>query len=94
MASHYCYVASTACSLHCTLSLNRAGRRSYAYHFFSTYLVLYTTAENSNARSWVIETVGKSRKNAFQFNKNFSFFSFTTKSRLLILRPNLPLYKG
>ena len=30
--------------------------------------VLHTTAENPNARGWVIETVGTSRKNAFQLN--------------------------
>ena len=52
--------------------------------------VLYATAENPNAHSWVIETVGTSRKDAFPLNKNSSILSFTTKSRL-ILRPNLPL---
>ena len=31
----------------------------------------------------MIETIGKSRKNAFQLNKNSSILSFTSKSRLI-----------
>ena len=39
---------------------------------------MYTTADNLNARSWVIETIGKSRKNAFQLKKeplNYLFYN-------------------
>jgi len=58
LARQYSYVASAACSRHCTLYLNRAGRRPYAHHVCSTYSTVYHDATTENDRKPKMLAVG------------------------------------